>query len=916
MRITHETPNGGQLGFREVIAPANRLHWGPRRMTGLSEIRSAFLKYFEDNAHTVVASSPLVPRNDPTLMFTNSGMVQFKNVFTGIESRDYARAVTSQKCVRAGGKHNDLDNVGYTARHHTFFEMLGNFSFGDYFKDDAIAFCWDFVTRELGVDPKRLLVTVYHEDDEAAAHWKKVAGLPDDRIIRISTADNFWSMGPVGPCGPCSELFFDYGEDVPGGPPGSADEDGDRFTEIWNLVFMQFEQHSDGRCELLPKPSVDTGMGLERIGALLQGVRDNYRTDLIRSLIEAVANATSTDPDGPESVHHRVIADHLRSTAFLIAEGVMPARDGRGYVLRRIMRRAMRHAFLLGAKEPVMHRLVPELVSQMGAAFPELVQARSAVEYTMYDEETRFRRTLGRGLGLLDEELRLLPERTDLPGETAFKLYDTFGFPLDLTQDAVRETGRSVDVAGFDAAMEEQRRRARAAVGGIGEAAEDARWYELAEIHGTTEFLGYETVRAEGQILEILRDGDSVDQAEAGQVIQVIVNQTPFYAEAGGQVGDTGILVTDDGKADITDTRQRAAVYVHEATVTEGAIGRTPALLSVDGDRRRHIRMNHSATHLLHAALQSTLGSHVAQRGSLNDAGRLRFDFSHFGAMTLNELAAVEREVNAYIRENSPVVTRIMTPDDAAKDGALALFGEKYGDEVRVVSMGHKKDSGKGPVGSSYSVELCGGTHVETTGAIGLFVTTGESASAAGIRRIEALTGETAFEYLTRQNHTLAELSLLLKAPPPELLGRIESLLNERRTLQTEVERLRREIAVGSGSGAGAATDKTVDGIRFVAQSLSDVPGKELPALIDSHKSRIGSGIIAIAASFDGKSAVAVGVTNDLVARYSAVDIVRCMTPAIGGSGGGGRPDLARGGGPETEGCGSALSAAENYIRG
>ena len=885
-------------------------------MTGLSEIRSAFLKYFADNAHTVVASSPLVPRNDPTLMFTNSGMVQFKNVFTGIEKRDYSRAVTSQKCVRAGGKHNDLDNVGYTARHHTFFEMLGNFSFGDYFKEAAIAYCWDFVTRELGVEPDRLLATVYHEDDEAAAHWKKIAGLTDSRIIRISTADNFWTMGPVGPCGPCSELFYDYGDDVPGGPPGSADDDGDRFTEIWNLVFMQYEQHQDGRCELLPKPSVDTGMGLERIGALLQGVRDNYRTDLIRSLIEAVANATSTDPDGPDGVHHRVIADHLRSTAFLIAEGVMPTKDGRGYVLRRIMRRAMRHAFLLGAKDPVMHRLVPELVSQMGSAFPELVQARSTIEYTLHDEETRFRRTLGRGLGLLDAELQRLPEGAALPGETAFKLYDTFGFPLDLTQDAVRETGRSVDAAAFDAAMEEQRRRARAAFGGIGEAAEDVKWFELAETVGTTEFLGYETEQAEGQILAILRDGTAVEHAGSGEAVQVIVNQTPFYAEAGGQVGDTGHLVTDGGRAEITDTHRRAGVIVHEATVIEGKITRTPSLLKVDGGRRQKTRMNHSATHLLHEALRSALGSHVAQRGSRNDASRLRFDFSHFGALTLDELSAVEREVNAFIRENSPVLTRIMTPEDATKVGALALFGEKYGDEVRVVSMGHRKNSGKGPEGSSYSVELCGGTHVDTTGAIGLFVTTGESASAAGIRRIEALTGEKAFEYLAGQDQTLAEISLLLKAPPPELLGRIKALLSERRTLQSEVERLRREIAIGSGSNTGATVDRTVNGIRFVAQSLTGVPGKELPALIDSHKENIGSGIVAIAAASDGKSAVAVGVTNDLVARFSAVDIVRCMTPAIGGSGGGGRPDLARGGGPETEGCADALSAAENYVQG
>jgi len=710
-------------------------------MASLNDIRSTFLNYFEKNDHRIVDSSPLVPNNDPTLMFVNSGMVQFKNLFTGLEKRDYVRATTSQKCVRAGGKHNDLDNVGYTARHHTFFEMLGNFSFGDYFKDDAIAFAWELLTKDFGIDKNRLLVTIYHTDDEAAAIWKKVAGLPDDRIIRIAGDDNFWRMGPTGPCGPNTEIFYDHGAHIAGGPPGSPDEDGDRFIEIWNLVLMQNQQFADGRLEELDMQSIDTGMGLERVGALLQGKHDNYDTDLMRALIEASADATNTDPDGPGNQSLRVMADHIRSTSFLIAEGVLPSNEGRGYVLRRIMRRAMRHAHMLGATDPVMHRLVPALVAQMGQAFPELSRGQQVIEETLKLEEQRFKATLDRGLHLLDAELAKLADGADLPGQAAFKLYDTFGFPLDLTQDALREKGRGVDVSGFDAAMAAQKSKARAAWSGAGGATEAAIWFDTAEEHGVTEFLGYETERAEGQVLALVVDGKALKSAKTGDVVQVVVNQTPFYAESGGQVGDTGVITSDGAKLTVTDTRKSAGIFIHFCEVTDGQINTGNAVaLTVDHTRRTAIRANHSATHLLHEALRVTLGDHVAQRGSLNAEDRLRFDFSHTKALSGDELARVSSDVNAYIRQNSPVETRIMTPDGARDIGAQALFGEKYGDEVRVVSMGDA-DTGKGLDGQTYSLELCGGTHVRRTGDIGLCVVLGDSASSAGVRRIEALTG-------------------------------------------------------------------------------------------------------------------------------------------------------------------------------
>ncbi|MGB0829756.1 MAG: alanine--tRNA ligase [Paracoccaceae bacterium] len=886
-------------------------------MATMNDIRSTFLNYFARNDHTVVASSPLVPRNDPTLMFANSGMVQFKNLFTGVEKRDYQRATTSQKCVRAGGKHNDLDNVGYTARHHTFFEMLGNFSFGDYFKTEAIPFAWELLTKEFGIDKSKLLVTVYHTDDEAAAIWKKVAGLSDDRIIRIATNDNFWMMGPTGPCGPCTEIFYDHGDHIWGGPPGSPEEDGDRFIEIWNLVFMQNEQFEDGSMTALDQQSIDTGMGLERIAALLQGKHDNYDTDLMRALIEASADASSNDPDGPGKTHHRVIADHLRSTSFLMADGVMPSNDGRGYVLRRIMRRAMRHVHLLGVKDPMMHRLVPALVSQMGAAYPELVQAQALIEETLQLEETRFRQTLERGLKLLDDEVAGLPQAAELSGQAAFKLYDTYGFPLDLTQDALREKGRSVDLPGFEAAMADQKAKARAAWSGTGEAADSSLWFDIAEQHGSTDFLGYDTEIAEAQILNLVRDGKNLAHVEAGESALVVLNQSPFYAESGGQVGDQGVLSCETGSARITDTKKVAGVFLHYAEITSGHL--QPGIgcsVAVDHQRRSAIRANHSATHLLHEALRGHLGAHVAQRGSLNAADRLRFDFSHAKALTAQELQLVETEVNAYIRQNSAVTTRIMTPDDARAIGAQALFGEKYGDEVRVVSMGQAEDSGKGMDQTTYSLELCGGTHVAQTGEIGGFVILSDSASSAGVRRVEALTGAAASAHLAQQSAVVSGLASALKAPMPDLERRVAALLDERKTLANEVAQLRRELALAGGAGQGDAPQaKEVNGVAFLGQVVSGVSGKDLPALIDSHKASIGSVAVLLIADLGGKVAVCAGVSSDLLDRISAVDMVKAAVPLLGGKGGGGRPDMAQGGGSDISNAAQAIDAVEALLQ-
>jgi alanyl-tRNA synthetase len=880
-------------------------------MTSLSDIRSTFLNFYGRNGHEVVASSPLVPRNDPTLMFANSGMVQFKNLFTGVETRDYNRATSAQKCVRAGGKHNDLDNVGYTARHHTFFEMLGNFSFGDYFKEDAIAFAWELLTKDFGLNKDKLLVTVYHTDDEAASIWKKVAGISDDRIIRIPTDDNFWRMGPTGPCGPCTEIFYDHGDKIWGGPPGSAEEDGDRFIEIWNLVFMQNEQFEDGTMRPLDMQSIDTGMGLERIGALLQGKHDNYDTDLMRSLIEASAHATSSDPDGPGKVHHRVIADHLRATSFLIADGVMPSNDGRGYVLRRIMRRAMRHAHQLGAHDPLMHRLVPSLVQEMGAAYPELGQARSLIEETLKNEEVRFRQTLDRGLKLLDDEVSQLGEGENLPGEAAFKLYDTYGFPLDLTQDALREQGRGVNTEGFDSAMAAQKAKARAAWSGTGEAADASIWFDLAETKGLTDFLGYDTLTAEGQIQALIVDGAQVGTAKGA--VQIVLNQTPFYAESGGQVGDAGTIKTETGMAQITDTKKVAGVFIHIAQVTMGEINTGQgAQLQVDPDRRGDVQANHSATHLLNEALRETLGDHIAQRGSLNAPDRLRFDFSHNAAVSIVDLRSVEQAVNAMIRQNTAVETRIMTPDDARALGAQALFGEKYGDEVRVVSMGRKPGSGKGADGQTYSLELCGGTHVRQLGQIGTFVVLGDSASSAGVRRIEALTGQAALNHLRLQDAVLGQVAATLKAPAAEVADRVRSLMDERKALANEVAQLRRDLAMG-GSSANTSIEQ-VNGIAFQGQVMQGVTGKDLPALIDDMKQSMGSGAVLLIADTGGKAAVAAGVTADLTDRLSAVDLLRAAVAELGGKGGGGRADMAQGGGASIENAEAAIAAARAVL--
>ena len=886
-------------------------------MPTLNDIRSTFLDFYARQGHKVLPSSPLVPRNDPTLMFVNSGMVQFKNLFTGVETQDYTRAATAQKCVRAGGKHNDLDNVGYTARHHTFFEMMGNFSFGDYFKQEAIVYAWEMLTKEFCIPKEKLIVTVYHDDHEAAEIWKKVAGFSDDKIIRIETDDNFWMMGPTGPCGPSSEIFYDHGEHIWGGPPGSADEDGDRFVEIWNLVFMQFEQFEDGNRAPLLSQSIDTGMGIERVAALLQGTNDNYSTDLIRSLIEASANATSSDPDGPDKTHHRVIADHLRSTSFLIADGVLPSKDGRGYVLRRIMRRAMRHAHLIGAEDPLLHRLVPSLVQQMGAAYPELVQAQAMIEETLLQEETRFRTTLDRGLKLLEDEISQLRPGGSLPGKTAFKLYDTFGFPLDLTQDALRDEKMTVDTEGFDVAMSEQKAKARAAWSGSGEIADDSMWFDLLDTHGATEFLGYDAEKSEGQLLALVEATKELKTVSVGATVQLIFNQTPFYAESGGQVGDTGQIKTDTGTLKITDTRKSAELIIHMGTVLEGSVSVGQfAQLAVDQTRRSQIRANHSATHLLHEALRRSLGEHVAQRGSLNDHDRLRFDFSHGQALTPKQLEEVQAEVNKYIRQNSHVETRIMTPDDARAIGAQALFGEKYGDEVRVISMGYLERSKKGTTSNTYSLELCGGTHVRQTGDIGCFILLGDAASSAGVRRIEAVTGSTANTYIQSQQSIISEAANILKVQNSDLTVRAKQLVDERKTLKNEVTDLRRNLAMSGGAGAQTSKPINVAGRLFLAEVLQGVTGRDLPTLIDNKKAELKSGAVLLIAESDGKIAVAAGVTEDLTGILSAVDIVTIAVSELGGKGGGGRADMAQGGAKSAKNAAQAINAVKQMMEG
>ncbi|TYC48566.1 alanine--tRNA ligase [Rhodobacterales bacterium] len=884
-------------------------------MTGVNEIRSAFLDYFNKNGHEVVESGPLVPRNDPTLMFANAGMNQFKNVFTGLEKRDYSRATTAQKCVRAGGKHNDLDNVGYTARHHTFFEMLGNFSFGDYFKDRAIELAWNLVTKEFGLPKDKLLVTVYAEDDQAFDLWKKIAGLSDDRIIRIATSDNFWAMGDTGPCGPCSEIFYDHGDHIWGGPPGSPEEDGDRFIEIWNLVFMQYEQTPDARLDL-PRPSIDTGMGIERIAAVMQGVHNNYDIDLFKALIAASENATGVDAEGAALSSHRVIADHLRSTSFLIADGVLPSNEGRGYVLRRIMRRGMRHAQLLGASEPLMHKLVPALVREMGRAYPELSRAEDLIAETLKLEETRFRKTLERGLGLLDSATADLSEGGQLDGETAFKLYDTYGFPLDLTQDALRARDISVDTDGFDAAMERQKAEARAAWSGSGGAATEAVWFALKEKHGATDFLGYETETAEGVVDALVAGDAQTDSLKAGESGFVILNQTPFYGESGGQVGDTGEMRAPGLKVSVTNTQKKAdGLFVHSVTVEEGTL--TPGLafeLKVDHARRTSIRSNHSATHLVHEALREVLGTHVAQKGSLVSPERLRFDFSHQKPMSDEELAAVEAFANEIVLQNAPVDTRLMAVDDAIEAGAMALFGEKYGEEVRVVSMGTALHGDK--AGKPYSLELCGGTHVRRTGDIGLVTIVSEGAVASGVRRIEALTGAEARTHLDAQDKRMREVAGILKTGVEEVPARVAQLVEDRRRLEKELADARKKLAMGGG-GEGGSPVKDAGSFKLMARSVEGINPKDLKGMADEAKAQLGSGVVVlISVAEDGKAAIVTAVTADLIEKVSAVDLVRIGSEALGGRGGGGRPDMAQAGGPDGAKADDAIGAIEAHLAG
>ncbi|QNA83718.1 alanine--tRNA ligase [Sphingomonas sp. So64.6b] len=876
-------------------------------MTSTNDIRRSFLDYFESAGHARVQSAPLVPQNDPTLMFVNAGMVPFKNVFTGLETRPYVTAASSQKCVRAGGKHNDLDNVGYTARHHTFFEMLGNFSFGDYFKHQAITHAWTLLTKVWGIQPDKLTVTVYHTDDEAFDLWRKIAGLPEERIIRIATSDNFWTMGDNGPCGPCSEIFYDHGDHIPGGPPGSPDEDGDRFVEIWNLVFMQYEQADNKIVTDLPKPSIDTGMGLERIAAVLQGVHDNYDTDTFKALIAESGALTGTSTTGDNQASHRIIADHLRTSGFLVADGVLPANEGRGYVLRRIMRRAMRHAHLLGAKEPLMHRLVPALIAEMGAAYPELLRAQASIESTLLQEETQFRRTLTNGLRLLDEATAKLAPGATLPGETAFKLYDTFGFPYDLTEDALRSQGFGIDREGFDTAMAEQKRAARAAWKGSGAKASDDIWFDIAEASGGTEFLGYTATAGEGQVVALVKDGARVDASTTGDTVSIVVNQTPFYGESGGQVGDTGTISNDEGlRANVTETsKQLGRVFVHHAIVDAGGVkvGDT-VKLQIDVARRDQIRANHSATHLLHEALRQRLGLHVAQKGSLVAPDRLRFDFSQPSAIDPARIGEVEADVNRHIRANGPVSTRLMTPDEAIEEGAMALFGEKYGDEVRVVSMGSEE-------GKTYSLELCGGTHVAALGDIGLFKVVGESAVSSGIRRIEALTGEAARQYFTGRDEKLRETAATLKATPDEVPARVAALVEDRRRLERELAEAKKALALGGGAGAAPAGPEQVGGVNFVGQVIADFDAKGLRGAVDEAKQRIGSGVVVMVAVNDGRASIAVGVSDDLVASHNAVDLLRRAVAVLGGQGGGGRPDMAQGGGPDGDKADDAVAAIQ-----
>ena len=894
----------------------------PTSMTS-AQIRRAFLDYFVAHGHTEVESSPLVPRNDPTLMFANSGMVQFKDLFTGREKRAYTRATTAQKCVRAGGKHNDLDNVGFTDRHLTFFEMLGNFSFGDYFKTDALTMAWDVVTKVFGLPVDRLWVTVYQEDDEAYDIWTKKIGVAADRVVRIGdnkgaryASDNFWMMGETGPCGPCSEIFYDYGPSVAGGPPGSADADGDRYVEIWNNVFMQFERHPDGSMTKLPNPCVDTGMGLERISAVMQGKTSIWETDLLRALVEAAGKLTGTDPDGPSKGSLRVVADHLRCASFLIAEGVLPSNEGRSYVLRRIMRRGMRHAHILGAKDPLMHKLVPNLVRLMGDQYPELVRAEALITETLKSEETRFKSLLDRGLKLLDEETAKLAAGAPLPGDVAFKLYDTFGFPLDLTEDVLRTQGRAVDGAGFDAAMAKQKAEARKAWAGSGEAATGKLWFDLKDKLGASEFLGYETLTAEGQVLALVK-GEAVlaSASPADGEIILLTNQTPFYGESGGQVGDHGVITTASGAEFVVrDTQKQLGLHLHIGTLSKGALKTDDAVfLKVDEARRNAIRGNHSATHLLHEALRQQLGEHVTQKGSLVNDERLRFDVSHPKALTADEIAAVEELVNARVRINAPVETRIMTSDEAIKAGAMALFGEKYGDEVRVLTMGGTKEGGK-----AWSMELCGGTHVSRTGDIGLFKIVADSAVSSGVRRVEAVTGVGALAYFRQLEQVVSHTAQTLGSPIAEVTGRVAQLASEKKQLEKEVADLRRKLAMAGGGTGGAVqapAAREVAGVKLDARVL-DLPARDLKPMADELKKQLGSGVVALISTAEGKASIVVAVTPDLAGKLNAVELVKAAAEVCGGKGGGGRPDMAQAGGPDGEKAPAAVEAIVKALGG
>jgi len=862
-------------------------------MTTSAELRASFLDYFEQRQHERVASSPLIPANDPTLLFTNAGMVQFKDAFLGRERRASNRAVSSQRCVRAGGKHNDLENVGYTARHHTFFEMLGNFSFGDYFKREAIEYAWDYLTRVLALPPERLWVTVFTEDQEAADIWLKEIGVDPQRFSRCGAKDNFWSMGDTGPCGPCSEIFYDHGPAIPGGPPGSPDEDGDRYVEIWNLVFMQFNRDADGNMTPLPRPSVDTGMGLERLAAVMQGVHSNYEIDLFRHLIEAAAKATGCTDLADKSL--RVIADHIRSTAFLITDGVTPGNEGRGYVLRRIMRRAIRHGYRLGCSTPFFHTLVEPLAREMGEAYPELRASQSHVERLVKLEEERFAETLEHGMRLLDEAIADL-SGDQIPGETVFKLYDTYGFPVDLTADIARERGLTLDVAGFEQAMERQKERARAA-SQFG----SAQTLDI-QIQGETDFCGYDRLQEEATIVALYRGGESCDALEAGEEGLVILDRSPFYGESGGQVGDRGWLNTETARFGVQDTQKKGdGVLVHVGRVEEGALtvgDRVDA--RVDADRRRATALNHSATHLLHAALREVLGPHVQQKGSLVGPERLRFDFSHFEPVSREQLLTIERMVNREVRANHLVETRIMSLEDAKASGAMALFGEKYADQVRVLRMGE------------FSTELCGGTHVKAVGDIGLIKIVSETGIAAGVRRIEAITGASALEWIEADEERLLRLAGLLKGGREDVDERVTQLIDRARRLEKELEQLKAKAASSAGQDL-AAQAVDIQGIKTLAARLDGADPKSLRVTLDQLKDKLGSAVVVLAAESDGKVSLVAGITKDLTDRLKAGDLIREVAEKVGGKGGG-RPDMAQAGGSDPAGLPAALELVPGWV--